>query len=282
MFDKPTECTTDAPFLLRGVLPSPEVSDMMLSTSKYLAHPKLRDWVAMILLRSNGDYYKSELEMRDLPSILNELRDYERIEHLITEERKVNEPLDRWMSEGFISSYKIEDFKDYAPDTVGGLFHNYITTNAFPVYLMEWKQPKSQFEFFLLRSGQTHDFEHIICGGGFDYMGELVPYWFRLTNQFKHLKNKELAGELSVLYMLGSLRYTVRTMLYYPQVWETCVKCIQRGMKVGEESDALFMAKYEDVFHLTIAEARKAVGARGVEDVDTSQSDKIWTGRVAA
>ena len=106
-----------------------------------------------------------------------------------------------------------------------------------------WMQPKTQLEFFNLRSGQTHDFEHLLTGGGFNFMGELVPYWYRLTNTFKFIKNPELAGELCVNYIFGSLRYTVRTVLHYPQVWPTAVNAIQRGMRVGQESDALFMAK---------------------------------------
>jgi hypothetical protein len=142
---------------------------MMLSTSKYLTHPRLRDWAAMILLRSNGDYFPAELEMRDVITILDEIRD--------------------------------------------------------------------------------HD---------------------------------ELGGDVNVLHILGSLRYTVRTMLYYPQGWQSCVKSTQRGMRAGEESDALFMAKYEPVFAMTIAEARAALGVRGVEDIDTTQEGAIWAGRHVA
>lgn len=57
-------------------------------------------------------------------------------------------------------------------------------------------------------------------------MGELVPYWYRLTNVFKFIRDAELAAELSMLQIFGSLRYTVRTMLHYPQVWPTCVDAI--------------------------------------------------------
>ena len=130
-----------------------------------------------------------------------------------------------------------------------------------------------------MRSGQTHDFEHILTGGGFNFMGELVPYWYRLTNVFKYIKNPELAGELSVLSIFGSLRYTVRTMLHYPQVWPTAVGCIQRGIKVGQESDALFLAKLEDYFHLPLDEARAAIGVRGAVDVDTDREGAFWAER---
>jgi ubiquinone biosynthesis protein COQ4 len=271
------------PFLFQGIVPTQADSERMLSMSRYLNHPKLREWIAMITLRRNSDHFPAELEMfENLTSIIDEIQDHDHIEALFTAERKINPALDRWMSEGFYSTYEIEDLSCYSPETVGGAYYRYIIDNGLRVRLMEWKAPETQLQFWNLRAGQTHDFEHIVCGGGFNYMGELVPYWFRLTNPFKHLHSQELAGELSAMSILGSLRYTVRTLLYYPQVWKTCVKTIQRGMRVGEESDAIFMAKYEDVFDRTIPDARAILGVRGVEEIDTAREGAIWAERAVA
>jgi len=267
----------DAPdFMLKSLMPLAADCSVIRTSSKYLNDPELRDWVAMILLRRNGPDFDPPREMGLLLPILERLRDHDRIEALFTLERKTNRRLDAWMTEGFVSTYRIEDFSGYGPDTVGGRFYAYINGNGYPLKLMSWSPPRTQLEFYNLRSGQTHDFEHILCGGGFDYMGELVPYWCRLTNVFKFIENKELAGELSVLQMLGSLRYTVRTLLHYPQVWPVAVNCIQRGIKAGQESDALFMAKMETVFDLPVAEARRRLGVRGVADVETQEAGRIW------
>jgi len=273
----------DAPnFLTSGLIPTEAENSALRASSKYLADPELRDWVATIILRKNGPEYPPEREMAQFVPIINRLRDTARIEEMFTEERRTNPALDAWMREGFVSSYSLQDFAGYAPGTVGGIFYAHLNDNDYPLYLMPWSEPKTQLDFYNLRSGQTHDFEHILTGGGFNYMGELVPYWYRLTNVFKFIKNPELAGELSVLQILGSLRYTVRTMLHYPAAWETCVACIQRGMKVGQESDALFMAKMETVFDLPLEEARRKLGVRGAVDVDTSHAGEIYAGRVLA
>ena len=61
-------------------------------------------------------------------------------------------------------------------------------------------------------------------------MGELIPYWFRLGNIHTHIHNKQLAGEMSVLSILGTMRYVIRTMLHYPQIWECALDCIQQGI----------------------------------------------------
>jgi len=272
----------DVPYLMRSVAPVGTDSSVLVSSSKYLNSARLREWVATILLRRNGPDIPPPAEMHEFLQILHELRDHDAIEAMFTAERKVNPALDAWFSEGFISTYAIEDFRGFAPGSLGGIFYRQMTEGDYQIQIVPWQEPKTQLDYYNLRSGQTHDFEHILCGGGFNSMGELVPYWFRLTNVFKHLHSAELAGELSVLQILGSLRYTVRTLLHYPAIWTTCVESIQRGMRVGQESDALFMAKLEDVFHLPIAEARHALGVRGAEDRDTSRAGDIFLGKLAA
>lgn len=269
----------DLPYLARGVMPVETPSSVLVSSSKYLNNPRLREWLAMILLRKNGPDFPPPAEMYEFLPILEELRDHDRIEAMFAEERRINPELDAWFSEGFYSTYTIEDFRQFAPGTLGGIFYQWITEGNYEIQITPWREPKSQLEFYNLRSGQTHDFEHILCGGGFNFMGELVPYWYRLTNVFKHIRNQELAAELSMIQIFGSLRYTVRTMLHYPQIWMTCVDAIQRGMKVGQESDALFMKKLEPYFHLPLEEARAALGVRGAVDVDTEIEGAFWAGR---
>ena len=118
-------------------------------------------------------------------------------------------------------------------------------------------------------------------GGGFNFMGELVPYWYRLTNVPRFIKDQQLASELNVINIFGSLRYQTRTALHYPEVWPVCVDCIQRGITVGTQSDALFLAKIEDAFHLPLQEARAALGVRGAVDVDTDNAGAFWAEREA-
>ena len=268
----------DVPYLMRGVMPVETHSSVLVSSSKYLNNARLREWLAMIMLRRNGADFPPAAEMHEFLGILDELRDYPGIEEMFTAERKVNPELDRWFREGHISTYGISDFAGYGPDTLGGIFYKQMTAGDYQIQIVPFSEPKTQLEFYNLRSGQTHDLEHILCGGGFNYMGELVPYWYRLTNVFKFIRDPELAAEVSMIQIFGSMRYTMRTMLHYPLVWQTAVNAIQRGMRVGQESDALFLAKIETAFELPLAEAREALGVRGVEDIDTGREGAIWAG----
>ena len=264
-------------YLSRGVMPIATESSVMVSSSKYLNNPRLRDWLAMIMLRKNGPDMPPPAEMHALLPILEELRDHARIEEMFTAERKVNPLLDDWFTEGFISTYQIEDFKQYSPGTLGGIFYKQMTAGDDEIQIVPFAEPKSQLEFYNLRSGQTHDWEHILTGGGFNFMGELVPYWYRLTNVPRFFQDKHLATEVNLIQIFGSMRYTSRTALHYPEVWGTAVECIQRGIRVGQESDAMFLKKIEDAFHLPLAEARAALGVRGAVDVDTEREGAFWT-----
>ena len=123
-----------------------------------------------------------------------------------------------------------------------------------------------------LRRDQNHDLEHILTGAGIDGLGELVPSWFRLTNVPKFIRNQELAGELVIVHLIFALRYMVRTLLHYPQVWFHAADAIQRGMLAGRASDALFLKKMEPVLGMPLTEARAALGLREVVDRDTSQA----------
>ena len=268
----------DIPYLARGVNLLGTDSSVLVSSSKYLNHPKLREWIAFIALKKNGTDFPPAAEMHQLLTFIDELRDFDHIEHMITEERKVNPRFDAWFNEWYVSNYKVEDLKDCGPGTVGGIYYKTATEGNYDIQIVPDYKPKTQWQFYSLRSGQTHDYEHILTGGGFNYMGELIPYWFRLATIHTHIQNKELAGEMSVLSIFGTLRYVIRTMLHYPQIWETTLDCIQQGIRIGRESDPFWMAKMEDVWHTPLEEARSKLGIRGAVDLETQKEGDFWMG----
>ena len=268
----------DIPYLARGVNLLGTDSSVLVSSSKYLNHPKLREWIAFIALKKNGTDFPPAAEMHQLLTFIDELRDFDHIEHMITEERKVNPRFDAWFDEWYVSNYKVEDLKDCEPGTVGGIYYKTATEGNYDIQIVPDYKPKTQWQFYSLRSGQTHDYEHILTGGGFNYMGELIPYWFRLATIHTHIQNKELAGEMSVLSIFGTMRYVIRTMLHYPQIWETALDCIQQGIRIGRESDPFWMAKMEDVWHTPLDEARAKLGIRGAVDLETQKEGDFWMG----
>ena len=174
----------------------------------------------------------------------------------------------------------LDDFKGYAPDTVGGLYYQYLSERNFRVDIHAAYEPDGHYDYFRRRSTQVHDFEHIITGGSFDEIGELVPYFMRLYNVSKFI-SPDLAGQLGVKSIFGALRMVTRSILHYPSTWLAVMNAMQRGMKVGELSGPIFLFRYEEVFHLTPVEARKVLGVEGAEDVDTREESLVFTERKA-
>jgi ubiquinone biosynthesis protein Coq4 len=179
------------------------------------------------------------------------------------------------LSEKFISNYTRDDLLACPPGSLGAAFAKYVVENNFELDIIARFEPKTQYDYYRIRSAQTHDLEHIVGGGGFDILGELVPYYIRLTNIFKFLP-AELAGEVSVLQVFGSMRILARTAVHYPQSWLAALGSVQRGIRVGLESGPLFMAKYEDALHLPIPRARELLGVVGAVDVDTRTASHEW------
>lgn len=264
-------------YLMQRVTPVQVGSSVLTSTSKYLNHAGLRDWIATHFLRRNGPDRGNESDTADgLIAAMAQLTDTAEVDRLIAAERDVNPDFRRWIDEAYIGPHSIEFFEGYGPDTIGGIYHDCLANKGFQVNLGRGTlEPKSAYEFMRFRMGQIHDFEHIITGGGFNTLGELMPYFVRLSNVHRHL-SPVLAGELTKFYVLGGYRFPVRAGLHYPQIYLTVLDIIQRGIRIGMDSTPIFMARFEDVLHLTPVEAREALGVQHAEDLDTEEASRIF------
>lgn len=270
----------DQAYLYQGVNNMPTISSVLVSSSKYLNSPKLRDWVARSQLKKGGLDFPGPAEMYELLPILDELRDFDRIETLFTEERRSNARLDQWIGAGHVSSYKLDDMAALPPESIGGILYAACKAGNYGLQIVPWTQPKTQFQFFNMRAGQTHDFEHILCGGGFNYLGELLPYWVRLSNIHRYVQNEELVGELNLLSIFGMTRILTRSVLHYPAIWPKVIECIEQGLAIGRQSEPLWMAKFEDVWHLPVAAAREALGVVGAVDIESETEGLIYEGKL--
>jgi ubiquinone biosynthesis protein Coq4 len=199
---------------------------------------------------------------------------------LIAEERRKWPALDRWFAERRVSTYTREDLKQYPPGSIAAIMYKQLADNDYQVNIVPPYEPKDDNDFWRLRSGQTHDWEHILGGGGFDSIGELVPGFMRLSSYYKYF-SPELANELAVRQFFLSFRFISRTALHYPHTWAATWDAIDRGRQVGENSEPFFLINYEDSFHLSPEEAREKLGIRNVREVDTKIISKVWDAKIS-
>jgi ubiquinone biosynthesis protein Coq4 len=269
----------DFSYFLGGARPLQTESSVLVSSSKYLNDPLIRDWITTQFLRRSGPDLPAQSDTSNgLIPALARLRDYDRLDRLIAEEKEKNPKFRDWLARKPICRLTKEDFARYAPDTFGGIYHRHVVAMGYEMNL-GWRFPDmtSDREYILFRSGQIHDFDHIATGGGFNTLGELLPFFLRMSNLHAHL-SADLASELFPLYVFGGLRMVFRSALHYPPTWLTVLDLMQRGFSIGLNSECLFMADFESVFHLPLAEARAALGVVGAEDVDTEGPSRIFDG----
>jgi ubiquinone biosynthesis protein COQ4 len=271
----------DHAYFQQGISKVPTTSSTLVSSSRYLNHPVIRDWISTHFLRRNGPDLPVPADTTlGLVNALGEVRDPVNLQRLIDREKQINPRFAAWLDEAYIAPHTEDDFKKYPPETLGGKFYSYIIAHGYELNFGRPPiKPRNDQEFIFFRSGQTHDFEHLITGGQFNSLGELLPYFVRLSNPWRHL-SPELAVELSTIYVFGGFRMVMRAALHYPNIWLTVIECMQRGFDIGLHSEPIFMAKFEDVLELTIAEARDALGVRNAQDFDTSAADAIFTEKV--
>ena len=272
----------DYTYFTSGIRHAEPTSSNLQSTSKYLNHPGLRDWLVTHFLRRNGpDIPIPSDPVMGLTQAMDDLRDEAEYTRLIDAEKEKNPKVRKWLDEErpYMSLTK-EDVSKFDPETFGGVYYRYIADNNYELNLgWGYEVPKDDLTYIRIRSGQIHDFEHLMTGGQFNTLGELLPYYFRMSNPFSHV-SPELAACMSQMYIFGGHRLVMRSFLHYPQTWPTVLDLITRGIKIGQTSECTYMMDYESALHLPIPEAREKLGFRNAEDVDTYEMDLIYTEQV--
>lgn len=272
----------DYTYFTAGIRQAQPTSSNLLSTSKYLNHAGLRDWMVTHFLRRNGpDIPIPSDPVMGLNQAMDDLRDEKEMTRLIDIEKEKNPKVRKWLDEERpYMGLTMEDFAKFEPETFGGIYYRHLADNGYALNLgWGYEVPKDDLTYIRIRSGQIHDFEHLMTGGQFNSLGELMPYYFRLSNPFSHF-SPELAAGISQMFIFGGTRLVMRAFLHYPQVWPTVLNLMTQAMLVGKTSESTHMMNYESVLHLPIPEAREALGFRNVVDMDTREMDLIYTEQV--
>jgi len=257
-----------------GVTEISTENSVLISSSKYLNEPRLRDALTTAMLRRNGRERRVGWDSTPIVRAYWEVRDVKAINAMIATERARNPALDAFFSARHISTFTRTDLARYAPHSLGGIFYAYLAENDLDIDLdprlrrdPNWR-PSTDLEYFELRAAQTHDFEHILGGVGFDALAEVVPFWMRIENYHAHM-TPELAGELAALYVLLVLPMQTRTALHYPRAWPMVSRFIERGIQLGRVAAPLYMVRYEDLLSLSLPEARAKLSIPLIEEIDS-------------
>ncbi|WP_432770029.1 MAG: hypothetical protein HEQ22_04575 [Sphingopyxis sp.] len=269
----------DLPYLQRGRQKVETTSSVLISSSKYMNDFRIREWVTTQCLKRNGRDYPVTYGIPSLIDAVREVQDHERIEELFNEARRGWPEFDKWLDERWLARLTREDMKSCPEGSVGGIWYQWLVGAGMEVDIIPTFEPRSGFEYFFLRGVQIHDIMHILSGGGFDGIGEIMPAFLKYGNLFRHF-TPELAGLLNVQNTLLTIPMFMRGPLHYPELTLRMFELAHYAMKVGEQSDALFLPRYEDWLDLPLEEARRKFGVRGAQTIDTSRESAYWSEQV--
>lgn len=263
------------PYLMKGVAPPTSDSSILLSSSRYLNDPRVRDGIALRMLGRTGRDLPSTYTLPALYEALGSVEDPDELQALFDEEKKANPRFAEWLSERFLSTMDREDFKDYPPETVGGIYYRYLYDREFEPNIIDLHEPENDMDYWAMRSSQIHDiFEHILAAAPFDIINEMVPTAMKISNVHRHLGPK-LAGKLTIINSTLLSGQLMRTTLHYPECMEAVIERMERGLLIGRTSEPYFMMKYEDILHLTPEAAREAIGMHNVLAVDYPELSNV-------
>jgi ubiquinone biosynthesis protein Coq4 len=268
------------PYLQRGRQKVETTSTALISSSKYLNDYRIREWVVNQSLKRNGRDMPSTYGIPMLIEAVREVQDHDRIETLFNEARRTWPEFDRWLDERWLSKIRRDDMKACPEGSIGGIWYKQLVDAKLEVDIIPSFEPRSGFEYFFLRGVQIHDFMHILGGGGFNSLGELIPSYLKFGNLFRWFQ-PELAGLLNVQNTLLSMPTFMRGALHYPELFMRMWDLAEHGMKVGRKSEALFLHRYEDWLDLPLEKARRKFGVRGAHTIDTTRESAFWDERVA-
>jgi ubiquinone biosynthesis protein COQ4 len=266
----------DLPYLQRGRKTVETISTGLISSSKYLNDYRIREWITNQCLKRYGRDMPSTYGIPMLIEAVREVQDHDRIEVLFNEARRTWPELDRWLDERWLSPLRRDDMKACPKGSLGGIWYHQLSTANLEVDIIPGFQPKTAFEYFFLRGVQIHDFMHILAGGEFNEVGEIIPSYLKYGNLFRWF-SPELAGLLNVQNTFLTGPVFIRTALHYPDLFTRMWDLANYAMIVGRESDALFLPRYEDWLDLPLEEARRKFGVRGAHACDTkAESQRLY------
>jgi ubiquinone biosynthesis protein COQ4 len=254
-------------------------SSLPLSTSKWLNNSKIREVLPIWLLRRNGADFPVEADHTlGMEAAFADVLPEAEVSALFMDEMSSNPDLAAWVEARYVSIYRNEDFLAYPAGTVGGIIGHQIREHGFDLALgmgdVAWRE-LSPLQYFRRRSRQAHDLEHILTGGEFTSIGEIVVTMARVANLAEHLSPK-LASALNAYQAFSGLRMFTRAMLHYPEAFVTALKCLEQGINVGRNSPPFWVFKWEEVFEMKPAEARRHFGVPEVDFIESARDEAFF------
>jgi ubiquinone biosynthesis protein Coq4 len=255
---KPDYEKMDREYMEGKAKPLSEYGSVLMTSSRFLNSAVMRDVYAQEGLRKDGLDVPATYMVHQAAMAINALTDDEYVAGLVAAERAKNPEFAAWLDKRSLSNFTLDDLKDYAPGTLGGILYDYLYSNGFDLnHSKRGLVPTDDYTFFLKQKVVSHDIEHIVSGLGPNLIGEHALIACNLKCNYNYF-SPELACELT--RMSGFLMSTgvMKINLHSPHLMSEYLTAVALGVKMADGMKRpLIVNDWRDYLDWTIEDIRK-------------------------
>ena len=230
---KPDYEKQDREYMEGKARPLEEYGSVLMTSSRFLNSARMRDVYAQEGLRKDGRDVPATYMVHQAAMAIGELTDIAECERLVAAEKAKNPEFAAWLDKRSLSDFTLADLEGYAPDTLGGIVHNYLFTNGFDLnHSRRGLVPTTDYTFMQKQRVVSHDIEHIVSGLGPNLIGEHALIACNLKCNYDYF-SPELACELT--RMSGFLMSTgvMKINLHTPHLMGEYLKAVSIGIEMA-------------------------------------------------
>ena len=267
---KPDYEELDRKYMEGEARPLSSYGSVLMTSSKFLNSARMRDVYAQEGLRRDGRDVPPTYMVHQAAMAIAELTDNAEIEALVAQEKTKNPEFAAWLDKRSLSDFTLGELEGFAPNTLGGIVHNYLFTNGFDLnHSKRGLVPTTDYTFLAKQKVVSHDIEHIVSGMGPNQIGEHALIACNLKCNYDYF-SPELAGQLTV--MTGFLMSTgvMKINLHSPHLMGEYLKAVAIGVRMAEGmTRPLLINDWRAYLDWTIEDIREELNIRGAQPPGT-------------
>jgi ubiquinone biosynthesis protein Coq4 len=186
-----------------------------------------------------------------------ELTDEAEVEAMMVREKTRYPAFGEWLDRRSLSDFTIAELSEFAPDTLGGIVHEYLTRTGFDLnHSKRGLRPTSDYTYMQKQRVLGHDIEHIVTGLSPNPLGEYALICCNLATYYKFF-SAPFAGEMTRMSSFLLSTGVMKTNLHYPALMAEKLNADRIGIQMGQAmSKPLLIADWRAYLGWTIADIR--------------------------
>jgi ubiquinone biosynthesis protein COQ4 len=248
-------------------------SSVLISSSKYLNNPELRNLIAQEMLRRNGPDMPNTAFIPEVAQILITMEDFGRVMQLFEEEKARLPKFREWCDKRALCDFKKDDVKDCKPGTLGAALHDFMVNSGYELDIFYREiQVVNDLTFYLRQTALTHDIEHMVSGFLPNHGGEVALLTANMHAKVRYF-HPELAAFFNRVQTYLKAKTIMKDGLHYPQAMALNLEAEYRGAEQGRNwAYPMMLADWRAMVDWQIADIRKELNITPVPE------DGLWDG----